>query len=363
MTTDRLPHRRYNPLTGDWVLVSPQRTQRPWKGQVEKVQATDLPIYDPDCYLCPGNPRAAGHVNPNYKDTYVFDNDFPALFKFAPTISANEKDSIQAGVGGDKKVRLLRAEPESGICRVVCFSPRHDLSLPELSNNQVKAVVNTWIEQTRRLSQHEFIRYVQIFENRGAIMGASNPHPHCQIWATADIPNEPEKERLTQQSYLNQHGSCLLCDYAQVEREIGERVILENDSFMALVPYWAIWPFESMVLAKRHIPMMQDLLPDEIDALADVLRRLTTRYDNIFNSPFPYSMGFHQAPVNYGVHPEWHFHAHYYPPLLRSATIRKFMVGFELLASPQRDITAEQAAQRLRTVSEVHFRSAENLSK
>lgn len=367
MTNDRLPHRRYNPLTAEWVLVSPQRTQRPWKGQVEEVQGVELPTYDPDCYLCPGNMRAEGQANPDYSETYVFDNDFPALLQFdasqyttLESMGVDNHPKFAAGTAkSDHPDRLLIAEPESGICRVVCFSPRHDLSLPELTEKQIEAVIRTWIEQTQLLSQREFIRYVQIFENRGAMMGASNPHPHCQIWATSHIPNEPEKERTSQFSYHDQQGSCLLCDYLRIERESGERVILENEHFTALVPFWAVWPFESMVLANRHIPILQDLSPIEIKSLADVLRRLTTRYDNIFKISFPYSMGFHQAPVNISDHPGWHLHAHYYPPLLRSATVRKFMVGFEMLASPQRDITPEQAAVRLRTASEVHYRSSE----
>lgn len=365
MTTYRSPHRRFNPLIGEWVLVSPQRTQRPWMGQVEDEQRKDLPSYDADCYLCPGNKRAKGQINPHYSSTYVFDNDYPALLDPQATYPVRFEtfgsDVFQADIneGGDQDIenRLLVAEPESGICRVVCFSPRHDLSLAELPNKQVQEIIKTWIKQTNLLSDQEFIRYIQIFENRGAMMGASNPHPHCQIWATSHIPNEPQKERKSQEAYYELRGTCLLCDYLSVERKIGVRVIVENEYFTALVPYWAVWPFESMVVSNRHLSTLSELSSQEIEAFAQILRRLTTRYDNIFNVSFPYSMGFHQAPVNDGDNSNWHFHAHYYPPLLRSATVRKFMVGFEMLATPQRDITPEQAAQRLRAVSEVHFRS------
>lgn len=351
MIDDRLPHRRYNPLTSQWVIVSPQRTDRPWKGQVEDLQSAELPDYDPLCYLCPGNKRAGGKINPEYTGTYVFDNDYPALLQWESPQS-REASHLSTDVTPD---RLLIAEPEVGVCRVVCFSPVHNLSLPAMSNPQVENIIHAWIDQSEQLSQKGYIRYIQIFENRGAMMGASNPHPHCQIWATSHIPNELQKESDSQFNYHQKHASCMLCDYVEIERESGERVIFEDAHFIVLVPYWAVWPFELMVLAKRHIPRLQDLTEIEITSLAGCLRRLTSRYDNIFNAPFPYSMGFHQAPVNNGNHPGWHLHAHYYPPLLRSAAVRKFMVGFELLASPQRDITPEQAAQRLRAASDVHY--------
>lgn len=355
MIDDQLPHRRYNPLTGEWVIVSPQRTDRPWKGQVEDVQAAELPDYDPLCYLCPGNKRAGGKINPIYTGTYVFDNDFPALLKMRSSESTKHPD-LSTNVTPD---HFLIAEPEAGVCRVVCFSPVHNLTLPEMSNSQVEDVIRTWIEQSDQLSYEGYIHNIQIFENRGAMMGASNPHPHCQIWATSHIPNELQRESVSQFNYHLQNGSCMLCDYINIEHGSGERVIFEDDHFIVLVPYWAVWPFELMVLAKRHFPLLQDLSKIEIISLAGCLRKLTTRYDNLFNASFPYSMGFHQAPVNNGDQPGWHLHAHYYPPLLRSAAVRKFMVGFEMLASPQRDITPEHAAQQLRAVSDGHSKSAD----
>ena len=364
MSATNFPHRRYNPLTEDWVLVSPQRTQRPWKGQVEKVPEADLPEYDPECYLCPGNLRAEGQRNPSYSSTHVFDNDFPALLPAdleVPSPGRNRDHNFnlisrESLAECTSERGLFVNEPESGICRVVCFSPRHDLSLPDLSISQISAVVRTWIDQTLDLKEQELIRYVQVFENKGAMMGASNPHPHCQIWATNHIPNEPAQELSSQLKYIARDGNCLLCDYLQIEKEARDRIVIENEGFTALVPYWSIWPFEVMILSNRHIASLTELSPAEIKALADIMRRLTTRYDNLFEISFPYSMGFHQAPVNDGAHLEWHLHAHYYPPLLRSATIRKFMVGFEMLASPQRDLTPEHAAERLRTMNEVHFR-------
>jgi UDPglucose--hexose-1-phosphate uridylyltransferase len=336
------PHRRLNPLTRDWVLVSPHRTQRPWLGQVEKPPMETLPAYDPLCYLCPGNERAGGVRNPQYTSTFVFDNDFAALL---PPIS-----DPQSPVSP-----LFTAAPESGICRVVCFSPRHDLSLPELAQPEVEAVVGTWIAQTRDLGGRDFISYVQVFENKGALMGASNPHPHSQIWASSHVPNELAKELSSQADYLRESCSCLLCDYLKAEVERGERVVVANDGFTVVVPFWAVWPFEVLLLANRHIAALTDLTPGEVSALADIMRRLTTRYDNLFETSFPYSMGFHPAPSDGLPHPEWHFHAHYYPPLLRSATVRKFMVGYEMLAMPQRDLTPESAAERLRGLSARHY--------
>ena len=350
------PHRRFNPLTGEWVLVSPQRTQRPWKGQVEKVPKAKLPTYDPECYLCPGNTRSAGKRNPKYSATYVFDNDFPAL------LPIRSEDRISAKDGQEQKAKgeipenhylpqgLFQLEEEGGICRVVCFSPQHNASLPDLSSEQIEAVIQTWIAQSLELQKHDFIHYVQVFENKGAMMGASNPHPHCQIWATASIPNEPAKELSSQKAYRSQHQACLLCDYLQAELKIKARIVIENEYFCALVPYGAVWPFETMVLSKRHIGSLPDMSPPEIGAMGYLLQQLTSCYDRLFEVSFPYSMGFHQAPVNDGPHPEWHLHAHFFPPLLRSATVRKFMVGFELLASPQRDLTAESAAERLRSL-------------
>ncbi|GAP07136.1 MAG TPA: UDP-glucose--hexose-1-phosphate uridylyltransferase [Anaerolinea thermolimosa] len=343
MNFDR-PHRRLNLLTGQWVLVSPHRAKRPWLGQVEKVPPENLPQYDPTCYLCPGNKRSVGVVNPPYTGTFVFDNDFAALL----TPEENGDDQRTTG--------LFVAEEENGICRVICFSPRHDLSIPEMTQEEVEAVVRTWSDQTLDLGQKDFIQYVQVFENKGAMMGASNPHPHSQIWATGHIPNEPATELERQAVYLAEHGSCLLCDYLEAERRSGERIIAVNDDFTAVVPFWAIWPFEVLVLANHHIASMPDLSPRQVSGLADILRQVTTRYDNLFEISFPYSMGFHQAPFDGKPHPEQHFHAHYYPPLLRSATVRKFMVGFEMLGMPQRDLTPETAAQRLRELPSTHYR-------
>lgn len=342
MNFDR-PHRRLNLLTGQWVLVSPHRAKRPWQGQVEKVNQEQLPAYDPTCYLCPGNKRNTGGQNPNYTDTFVFDNDFAALL---PPDGSQEKD----------ETGLFTTEPESGLCRVVCFSPRHDLTLPELPQEQVEAVVRTWTQETVDLGSRDYIQYVQVFENKGAAMGCSNPHPHSQIWASGHIPNEPAIELENQAKYMHEHGSCLLCDYIAAERKSGERVVATNDHFTAVIPFWAIWPFEVMIVAHRHVGSLVDLTPSEVSGLADLMRQVTIRYDNLFEVSFPYSMGFHQAPTDGKQYPAQHLHAHYYPPLLRSATVRKFMVGYEMMAMPQRDITPETAASRLRELSDVHYK-------
>ncbi len=340
------PHRRYNPLTGEWILVSPQRTQRPWLGQVETPPAETRPPYDPNCYLCPDNARAGGKSNPKYDHTYVFDNDFPALL------------SSPVENGGGEGVGVMRAESERGICRVVCFSPRHDWTLPDMPRAEVRRVVDVWIEQMREIGARDFIDYVQVFENKGAMMGASNPHPHCQIWATEHIPTEPAKELRALADYHNARGACLLCDYLAQELAAEERIVFQNDHFVVVVPFWAVWPFETLLLARRHIGALTDLRDEERNALADAIKRVTTRYDNLFHIQFPYSMGWHQSPTDGASHPEAHLHAHYYPPLLRSATIRKFIVGYEMLAEPQRDITAESAAVRLREMSETLYRAS-----
>lgn len=334
----RHPHRRYNPLTGEWVLVSPQRTDRPWQGQMEDVNQEHRQEYDPECYLCPGNSRVGGVRNPTYTNTFVFENDFAALRPDTPEGKLDE--------GG-----LLVAQAEQGVSRVVCFSPRHDLTIAEMEVAELRQVVDTWRDQYVELGSLSFVNWVQIFENRGAQMGASNPHPHGQIWANASAPNESMKEDRAQRDYHTEHGSCLLCDYLTLEVESGERLICANDSFSALVPFWAVWPFETMIISKRHTTGMDDFNEAERSAFADILKRLTGSYDKLFQVSFPYSMGFHQRPTDGRAHPEWHFHGHFYPPLLRSATIRKFMVGYELLAMPQRDITPESAAQRLRDLA------------
>jgi UDPglucose--hexose-1-phosphate uridylyltransferase len=337
------PHRRFNPLTREWVLVSPHRTERPWLGQVENLPRETPPTYDPSCYMCPGNLRASGARNPRYQHTFVFDNDYPALLSNAPAGKVNAQD-------------LIVASPESGVCRVLCFSPQHDLTVSRMEVESLKRVVDVWTEEHQQLGGLPSINYVQIFENSGSMMGASNPHPHCQIWASTSVPNEPGKEQQAQHDYHHFHQSCLLCDYLALERERGERLVCENQFFTALIPFWAVWPFETMVLARRHLGALPELISEERGALADILKRLTTRYDNLFQVSFPYSMGFHQVPTDKAAHPEWHLHAHFYPPLLRSATVRKFMVGYEMLGTPQRDITAETAAEWLRQVAEVHFR-------
>jgi UDPglucose--hexose-1-phosphate uridylyltransferase len=335
------PHRRYNPLTREWILVSPHRTRRPWQGQVEKVPEAAQQAYDPNCYLCPGNTRAEGRRNPAYTETFVFENDFAALLPETPAEDINESG-------------LILAAGEPGLCRVICFTPRHDLTLSRMEPPEIRKVIDTWTEQFCELGSVPWVHHVQIFENRGAMMGASNPHPHCQLWANANLPNEARKELDAQSEYWASRGTCLLCDYLRLEQERKERLVIENEHFVALAPFWAIWPFETLVLSRRHLSGLDGLSGEERDALAAILKRMTTRYDNLFQVAFPYTMGFHQRPTDGRDHPEWHFHAHFYPPLLRSATVRKFMVGYEMLATPQRDITAELAAARLREMSDRH---------
>jgi UDPglucose--hexose-1-phosphate uridylyltransferase len=332
-------HRRFNPLTREWVVVSPNRLARPWQGKSEDPAVPAAATYDPDCYLCPGNARSGGIRNPDYKSTFVFDNDFPALEHEQVDGELNERG-------------LLIAQPERGICRVLCFSERHDLTLSLMSQVEIAKVVDAWKIQSSALSGIPWVRHVQVFENRGALMGASNPHPHCQIWATASIPNQAQRETASQREYKDELGTCLLCDYLQLELKHELRIVCRNEDFVALVPFWAVWPFEIMLLSVRHLPVMHELTPAESTSLADILRRVCTRYDNLFGVPFPYTMGFHQSPDGGKDHDEWHFHAHYYPPLLRSATIAKFMVGYEMLGSSQRDLTPEAAAERLRSASE-----------
>ncbi len=332
------PHRRFNPLTREWVLVSPHRTQRPWQGQIEREARPAAHAYDPKCYLCPGNSRVGGVRNPAYTSTFVFENDFAALKPDTPGFRHEE-----AG--------LLVAASEPGNCRVVCFSPRHDLTLARMETADIRRVVDAWVEEFVSLSAQPHIGYVQIFENRGEMMGCSNPHPHGQIWATRSLPNEIEKEDRSQGEYAGGHGGCLLCDYLALERKRGERMVAENEHFAALLPFWAIWPFEILLLSRRHRSAMDEFDEAERDGLAAILKEITTRYDNLFECSFPYSMGFHQRRRS----EPWHFHAHFHPPLLRSATVRKFMVGYELLCQPQRDITPESAAARLRELPSRHY--------
>ncbi len=327
-------HRRLNPLTGEWTLVSPHRMQRPWQGKCETVAPRRMLRHDPECYLCAGNMRAGGALNPDYKHTFVFDNDFAALRPDAPD------ERIDQGI--------LVAEGESGVCRVVCFSPRHDLTLAQMKVADIVRVIDVWVEETINLGARPDIGAVQIFENRGEIMGCSNPHPHGQIWATRHLPNELEKETRSQTDYLLKHGRPLLVDYLAQELALDERIVFTNDDFCVLVPFWAIWPFETMILPRRPIHGFDQLSASERASLAEALSDLTRRYDRLFDVSFPYSMGFHQKPTDGAVHAEWQMHAHFYPPLLRSATVKKFMVGFEMLGSPQRDLTPEAAAARLR---------------
>jgi UDPglucose--hexose-1-phosphate uridylyltransferase len=331
------PHRRRNALTGEWVLVSPSRTLRPWRGHQAVPAKPFVLTYDMTCYLCPGNLRAGGVRNASYPQTFVFDNDFPALL---PDTSENRRD--QDG--------LMVSEATRGICRVICYSPRHDHHLATMTEAGVAQVVRVWVDQTAELSALPWVSHVQIFENRGDLMGASNPHPHGQIWATSSLPLELTREDEQQQAYRNRYGSCLLCEYLSAEVGQQQRVVEQNQHFVAVVPYWAIWPFETLVLPRAHRAALPDLSGAEQAALAAIVQNLVRRYDRLFGVPFPYSMGFHQQPVG-PPRPSWHLHAHYYPPLLRSATIQKFMVGYEMLAEPQRDLTPEEAAERLRAAA------------
>ena len=338
------PHRRFNPLTRDWVLVSPQRARRPWLGQVEKTPSEVLPHYDPTCYLCPGNERAGGLKNPSYTGTFIFDNDFASLL---PDVAVEDPAPAHP---------LLVARPERGLCKVVCFSPRHDLTLPELDQHAIENVLDAWARESADLCLKDFIQYAQVFENKGAVMGCSNPHPHSQIWAQSRIPNEIAKELDSQKAYYEEHHRPLLVDYLAEEYRRAERIVFQNASFTALVPFWAFWPFEILLVTHRPSTSLMELAPEEMSGLAEALKQITTRYDNLFEISFPYSMGFHQAPTDGQAHPEWVLHAHFYPPLLRSATVRKFMVGYEMLAMPQRDITAEIAAQRLQDTPAIHYK-------
>ncbi|HLU10599.1 MAG TPA: UDP-glucose--hexose-1-phosphate uridylyltransferase [Oceanobacillus sp.] len=339
------PHRRLNPLTGEYVLVSPHRTKRPWQGQVERLPSAERPAYDPTCYLCPGNERAGGVRNPQYEGTFVFTNDFAALLPDTPSSDLPTTTSF------------MEVESVRGTSRVICFSPRHDLTLPQMELPDIRRVVDLWGEQITELGA--IYRWVQVFENKGEAMGASNPHPHGQIWASNFLPNLPANEDRHQRAYYERTGAPLLVDYANEEIKSGERIVAENEHWLALVPFWAIWPFETMLLPRRHVIRLPDLDDAQRDGLADILKRLLTRYDNLFETSFPYSMGWHGAPTGDYYERDnthWQLHAHFFPPLLRSATVRKFMVGYEMLAEAQRDLTAEQAAARLRELSEVHYK-------
>jgi UDPglucose--hexose-1-phosphate uridylyltransferase len=326
------------------VLVSPHRLERPWQGQVE-AEGRDVRLaYDAACYLCPGNLRANAERNPAYTATFAFDNDFPALLPGAAETAA--------------ETGLLVSEPAAGRCRVLCFSPRHDLTLAEMDAKSIRGVVDAWAAETEMLGAEPGIRYVQVFENKGAMMGCSNPHPHGQAWATSYVPLTPARKLETQRAWFERHGSDLVGDYLEQELRSGERLVCRNDAWVALVPYWAVWPFELMLVPLRRVPDLPSLASDARDGLADIVRRAGARYDNLFRTAFPYSLGFHGRPTDGEEHPEWRVHAVCYPPLLRSATVRKFLVGFELTAEPQRDLTAEDAAARLRAQAETHYRHA-----
>lgn len=338
------PHRRYNPLINEWVLVSPHRAKRPWQGQKEAINTVALPEYDPECYLCAGNVRANGEVNPAYESSFVFENDFAALKQEAIAFDGNAEGSF------------FKAQPERGISRVVCFSPRHDLTLPEMDVDGIVNIIHTWQKEYTTLGSVDYINHVQIFENKGSVMGCSNPHPHGQIWAQSSLPTQVQKTQDNLKAYFDKNGTNLLQDYLNEELKVKERVVVENDHFAAIVPFWAIWPFETMIISKRHITKITDFTEDEVAAFAEVLKKLTTKYDNLFETSFPYSSGIHQAPTDGEEHPEWQFHMHFYPPLLRSASVKKFMVGYEMMGESQRDITPEKSAEMLRNLSEVHYK-------
>ncbi|MEN8138110.1 MAG: UDP-glucose--hexose-1-phosphate uridylyltransferase [Bacteroidota bacterium] len=336
------PHRRYNILTGEWILVSPHRTKRPWLGKVEKLTTEHRPSYDENCYLCPTNTRVGGHENPDYKGTFVFDNDFAALLPDAPKGSYD--------IGG-----LLKAESESGICRVINFSPDHSLTLAQMKKESIVDVVNTWIDQYIELGNKEDINHVQIFENKGDIMGNSNPHPHGQIWSQKTVPVENAKKVFQQRKYFDEKASGLLAGYIEIEMEEKERIVFENEHFLVLVPFWAVWPYETMIVPKRMMKDISLMTQEEKEAFSEAIKQITVRYDNLFEISFPYSAGIHQAPTDSENHQSYHWHMSFYPPLLRSATVKKFMVGYEMFGNPQRDITAEFSAKRLRELSDIHF--------
>ena len=335
------PHRRYNPLMDEWVLISPQRTKRPWQGKQEKPPPDNRPPYDPNCYLCPGNVRANGDRNPDYDSVFVFTNDFAAVLPDVPQAAASENP-------------LFQIKSVQGQARVICFSPRHDLTLAEMSVADIRRVVDLWGQQTAELGRE--YAWVQVFENRGAMMGSSNPHPHGQVWATDSLGAIPKTEDAQQKAYHARHGRPLLLDYARQEIQRRKRIVLENDEWIVVVPYWAVWPFETLLLPRRPARRLPELDGLQRDALAAILKGLLVKYDNLFETSFPYSMGWHGAPYWQRGCSHWQLHAHFYPPLLRSAAVKKFMVGYEMLAESQRDITAEQAADHLRNQPTLHYK-------
>ncbi len=337
------PHRRYNPLTDEWILVSPHRSKRPWQGQNESVTSQNLPEYDPECYLCAGNLRSNGEQNQNYADSYVFDNDFPALLQEDVVFESTEAAA------------LFRLKPERGINKVICFSPQHNITIPEMEIDAIEKVIATWKAQYLELGSKDYINYVQIFENKGSVMGCSNPHPHGQIWAQSSLPTQIEKTQKSLINYYNKNKTSLLKDYVDEELKRKERIVITNDHFVVLVPFWATWPFETMIISKRHFGNIIAMTKDETTAFAEILQKITIKYDNLFSTSFPYSSGIHQTPTDKVAHPEWHFHMHFYPPLLRSATVKKFMVGYEMMAEAQRDIAPEKSTSILRDLSEIHY--------
>jgi len=339
------PHRRFNPLINEWVLVSPHRAKRPWQGQKETIADDGRPEYDLECYLCPGNVRANGEVNPQYTSSFVFENDFAALKQEEIVFEESQEATF------------FKAKPERGISRVVCFSPKHNITLPEMDLPTIEEIIRTWQKEYTDLGNVDYINYVQIFENKGSVMGCSNPHPHGQIWAQSSLPTQIEKTQNSLKAYFDKNGSNLLLDYLAKELEAKERIVIENEHFVALVPFWAIWPFETLIVCKRPVTKITDFRTEEVAAYAVILKQLTSKYDNLFETSFPYSSGIHQAPTDGSEHPEWLFHMHFYPPLLRSATVKKFMVGYEMMGESQRDITAEKSAQMLRDLSDIHYKT------
>ena len=337
------PHRRYNPLTGEWVLVSPHRGKRPWQGQQEKVQEQQLPEYDSTCYLCPGNLRANGVRNDEYSNVFAFENDFPSLL-------------TEKVIEEEANLKLFLSKPEQGVNTVICFSPKHNLTLPEMEVEAIEKIVSLWQEQYIELGSLDFINHVQIFENKGSIMGCSNPHPHGQIWSQSSLPTQVQNTQDHLLEYYKNNNRSLLIDYVEEEMKRKERIVIENEHFIVLVPFWATWPYETMIISRRHFTNISEMMSAEKHAFAEVIKLLTVKYDNLFETSFPYSSGIHQAPTDNLPHPEWHFHMHFYPPLLRSATIKKFMVGYEMLAEAQRDIIPEKSAAILRSLSHIHYK-------
>lgn len=327
-------HKRFNILTGEWVLVSPHRAKRPWQGQNENVNNEVRPTHDDSCYLCAGNTRINGEVNPKYENVFVFTNDFAALQKDSKSFAINDG--------------LLVAKSETGICKVICFSPDHSKSLAHMSASEIQKVVFAWQHEYKKLAANKNINYVQIFENKGAVMGCSNPHPHGQIWSQSTLPNEVEKKNTQQLNYFNKNNSSLLGDYLAQELEKQERIIFENNAFVVLIPFWAVWPFEAMIVPKKKQASILELNDNEALLYGEAISVLTKAYDKLFNTSFPYSSGIHQAPTNGNTNNHWHWHMSFYPPLLRSATVKKFMVGYEMFGSPQRDITAESAVKMIK---------------